>query len=224
MTTATRIHPGLVIRQTLTLYRRLASVWLPGSIVVFGIAGILAAIAVTISPLMIYVSFLISDIAIALFTGMIVGLVADTRRNDESNMSVSQLLGSIEPVFGRVILVGLVTGIGVFIGFIIIVVPGLVLATIWSVATPVVVRERPSGLRALGRSRELVRGNGWRVFSVIFVLIFLVGLLASGVDLAANSAGTGAGIVVRVIIEIFTAPLGALAGAILYLDLSQESE
>lgn len=135
MTTATRIHSGLVIRQTLTLYRRLASVWLPGSIVVFGIAGILAAIAVAISPLMIYVSFLISDIAIALFTGMVVGLVADTRRNDESNMSVSQLLGSVAPVFGQVILVGLVTGIGVFIGFIIIVVPGLVLATIWSVAT-----------------------------------------------------------------------------------------
>jgi hypothetical protein len=218
--TATRIYPAAVIRQTLTLYRHQAVVWLPGSVVVFGIAGILAAAAVAVSPLMIYVSFLISDVAIALFTAMVVGLVADTR-DDHEHPSVGQLFGSVAPVFDRVVLVGVVAGIGIFIGFIAIVIPGLMLATVWAVATPVVVRERPRGLRALGRSRELVRGNAWSVFSVIFILVFLVGIVTSGIGLAADSAGVGVGVIVRVVVEIVTAPVGAFAGAVLYRDLSK---
>jgi hypothetical protein len=216
--TATRIHPASVIRRTLTLYRHQASVWLPAAMVVFGIVGLLAAAGRAISPLLLYVSFLISNIAIALFTGMVVGLVSHVQHG-ESNTSVRNLWESIAPVLGRLVLVGVVTGIGIFIGFIVIIIPGLVLVTIWSVATPVVVREQPTGLRALGRSRDLVRGNGWRVFAVIFVLLFLVSLIASGIDLAANSAGTGFGIAVRVVVEILSAPLGAFAGAVLYLDL-----
>lgn len=122
-------------------------------------------------------------------------------------------------MFGELVLVGIVNDIGVYIGFILIVVPGLFLATVWSVAAPVVVLERPGGLRALGRSRDLVRGNGWKVFGVVFVMVFLVGLLASGVDLAADSVGTGLGLAIRVIMGIFTAPLAALVAAVLYFDL-----
>ena len=40
-----------------------------------------------------------------------------------------------------------------------------------------VVLERPPGLRALRRSRELVRGNGWQVFGVILVLVVLVAVV-----------------------------------------------
>jgi hypothetical protein len=65
----------------------------------------------------------------------------------------------------------------------------------------------------------LVRGNGWRVFGVVLVMMVLVGLVTSGIDLAANSAGTGLGLAVRVIMGIFTAPLAALAAAVLYFDL-----
>jgi hypothetical protein len=102
---------------------------------------------------------------------------------------------------------------------VLLVVPGLILITIWSVAAPVVVLERPQGLAALGRSRELVRGNGWQVFAVIFVLGILVTILASALDLAAESAGTGVGLVVRVVVGVLTAPLSALAAAVLYFDL-----
>src|SRR5205807_79872 len=94
-----------------------------------------------------------------------------------------------------------------------------VLVTLWSVAAPVVVLERPPGLGALARSRELVRGNGWQVFGVIFVLGILVSVLAAAIDIAAQSAGTGLGIVVRVILGVLTAPLSALAAAVLYFEL-----
>jgi hypothetical protein len=126
---------------------------------------------------------------------------------------------AVKPVVGNLVLVGIVAGVGVFIGFILVIVPGLLLVTIWSVAAPIVVMERPGRLRALGRSRELVRGHGRQVFSVVFVMVFLVGLLTSGVDLAATSVGAGFGVATRVITGIVATPLAAFAAAVLYFEL-----
>ena len=153
-----------------------------------------------------------------LFTGMVVELVADVQ-DGRRDASAGQLLRAVTPVLGQLILVGLVAGIGIVIGFVLIIVPGLILITIWSVAAPVVVLERPGVFAALGRSRELVRGNGWQVFGVIFVLFFLVVVVSSGIEIAADSAGTAAGIVVRVIVGVLTAPFSALAAAVLYFEL-----
>jgi len=82
-----------------------------------------------------------------------------------------------------------------------------------------VVLERPPGLGALRRSRELVRGNGWQTFGVIFVLGVAVSIVGGAIEIAADSAGAGVGLVVRVVIGVLTAPLSALAAAVLYFDL-----
>jgi hypothetical protein len=129
------------------------------------------------------------------------------------------LLRSATPVIGQLLLVGIVAAIGIVIGFVLIIVPGLILLTIWSVAAPVVVLERPGVFASLGRSRELVRGNGWQVFGVIFVLFFLVLFVSSGIEIAADAAGTAAGLVARVVVGVLTGPFSALAAAVLYFDL-----
>jgi hypothetical protein len=190
--------------------------------VVFGITGVLDAILVAAGPGFVYLSFIVSDIAIALFTGLVVGLATNVKggRRDPSARSLTLTL---VPTLPELLLVGAIVSIGIFVGFILIVIPGVILATLWSVAAPVVVLERPGSLRALRRSRELVRGNGLNVFYVILVMFFLVGIIGSGIDLAANSMGTGLGVAVRIIVEIFTAPLGALAAAVLYFDLASPS-
>ncbi len=54
-------------------------------------------------------------------------------------------------------------------------IPGLILFTLWSVAAPVVVLERPDVFAALRRSRQLVSGNGWQVFAVIIIVVVVVG-------------------------------------------------
>jgi hypothetical protein len=127
-------------------------------------------------------------------------------------------------VVGPLLLVGITAGVGVVVGFLLLIVPGLILITVWSVAAPVVVLERPPGLQALRRSRELVRGNGWPVFAVILVLDVLVVIAASALQLAADSAGSGAGIVVRVVVGVLTAPLSALGAAVLYFALRRDEQ
>src|SRR5271169_1304262 len=209
---------GAVIRRVFAIYVDQAAVLMPAAAVVFVFTGILTAVLVAASPGLALVALVISLVATTLFTGMIVELVADVQ-DGRRDASPGQLLRAAAPVLGQLILVGIVAGAGIVIGFILIIVPGLILITIWSVAAPVVVLERPGGLRALGRSRELVRGNGWPVFGVILVLGILVVVVASAIEIAADSAGTGVGIVVRVIVGVLTAPLSALAAAVLYFEL-----
>jgi hypothetical protein len=212
------LNVGAIISRTFNIYVDQASVLLPAAAVVFVLSGILTTLLIAASPALALLALVIALAATTLFTGMIVELVADVQ-DGRRDATVGQLLRAVTPVFGKLILVGVVAGIGIAIGFILIVVPGLILATIWSVAAPVVVLERPPGLGALGRSRELVRGHGWKAFGVIAVLVIGVGILAAVLELVGDSAGTDVGLVIRVVVQILTAPLSALAASVLYFEL-----
>ncbi|HEV2973435.1 MAG TPA: hypothetical protein VGX69_00380 [Solirubrobacteraceae bacterium] len=214
-----RLDVGAVIRRVFDIYVDQAPVLLPASAVVFVISGIIAALLFAAGNGLALVGFLISFVAGVVFTGMIVELVADVQ-DGRRDHSPGELLRAVAPVLGQLILVGIVAAIGIGVGFVLILVPGLILMTIWAVAAPVVVLERPNGVaRALGRSRELVRGNGWQVFGVVLLLAFVIQVLAAIVDVAAASASSAVGIVVRVVLGILIGPLSALAAAVLYFEL-----
>ncbi len=217
---AQRLDVGGVIRRVFDIYVDQASVLLPASAVVFVITGIVSALLVAASSGLAIVALLLTLVATTLFTGMVVELVSDIQ-DGRRDHSPGQLLRSVTPVLGQLILVGIVAGVGIAIGFVLIIVPGLILITIWSVAAPVVVLERPGVFPALGRSRELVSGNGWQVFGVIFVLFFLVLFVSAGVEIAADTAGTAAALVARVVVGVLTGPFSALAAAVLYFELKR---
>jgi hypothetical protein len=214
-----KLDVGRVIRRVGDIYVAEASVLMPAAAVVFVFTGIISALlASSGSAGLALLSLLVILVATTLFTGMVVELVADVQ-DGRRDATAGALLRAVTPVVGSLLLVGFVAGVAIVIGFILIVVPGLILITIWAVAAPVVVLERPPGLGALPRSRELVRGNGWQVFGVILVLFIGVAVVSGGIELAAESAGTAVGLVVRVIVGVLTAPLAALAQAVLYFEL-----
>ncbi|HLM85297.1 MAG TPA: YciC family protein [Solirubrobacteraceae bacterium] len=217
-----RLDVGGVVRRVLEIYVDQASVLMPAAAVVFVFTGILSTLLVLASPGLLFVALLISLVATTLFTGMVVELVADVQ-DGRRDSSPGQLLRAATPVIGQLILVGIVAGIGIVIGFILIIVPGLILITIWSLAAPVVVLEHPGVFAALQRSRELVRGNGWQVFGVILLLYIMVGVVSFIIEGIAESAGSGVGIVVRVVVGVLTAPLAALAAAVMYFQLRGSS-
>lgn len=212
------IDIGSVISRTFNIYVEQASVLLPAAAVVFVLVGVVTAVLVAISPVLVIVAFVVILVGTTLFTGMVVELVADIQ-DGRRDATVGQLLQAATPVIGQLILVGILAGIGIAIGFVLIIVPGLILLTIWSVAAPVVVLEHPGAVKALGRSRELVRGNGWQVFGVIVVLFIGVAIVAGVIEAIGDSGGTGVGIVVRIIVQILTAPITALAASVLYFEL-----
>jgi hypothetical protein len=212
------IDIGSVISRVFSIYADQAAVLLPAAAVVFVVIGLISALLIVAAPVLAILAFVVILVGTTLYTGMVVELVADVQ-DGRRDATVGQLLNAATPVIGPLILVGIVAGIGILIGFILIIIPGLILITIWSVFAPVIVLERPGGLKALGRSRELVKGNGWQVFGVIVVLVIGVGIVSAIIEAVGDAGGTGVSIVVRVIVEIFTAPISALAASVLYFEL-----
>ena len=212
------IDIGSVISRTFSIYADQASVLLPAAAAVFVVVGVISALLVVIAPVLAILAFVVILVGTTLYTGMVVELVADVQ-DGRRDATVGQLFNAARPFVGQLILVGIVAGIATAIGFVLIIVPGLILLTIWSVFAPVIVLENPGGLKPLGRSRELVKGNGWQVFGVIVVLVIGVGIVSAIVESIGDSGGTAAAIVVRVIVEILTAPISALAASVLYFEL-----
>lgn len=213
-----KIDVGDVIRRTFAIYVDQAPVLMPTAAVVFVISGVFGILLIVASPALALLAFIVSVVATILYTGMIVELVADVR-DGKRDASVNQLLRAVTPVLGQLILVAILAAVGEAIGFVLLIVPGLILLTIWSVAAPVVVLEHPGAIRALGRSRELVRGNGWQVFAVILLLVIGIGIVTEVIYVLASAAGTTVGLIVRVVLGILTAPISALAAAVLYFEL-----
>ena len=213
-----RLDVGGVIGRVWRIYVDQAPVLMPAAAVVFVFTGILTTVLFKAGPGLALLAELVALVATWLFSGMVVELVADVQ-DGKRDATAGQLLRAVMPVLGSLVLVSIVAGILIVIGFALIIVPGLILLTVWAVAVPVVVIEHPAGLGALRRSRELVRGNGWPVFGVILILYFLVLVVTAALQAAGNSAGTGVGIVVAVIVGVLTRPLPALAQAVLYFDL-----
>jgi hypothetical protein len=213
-----RIAVGAVIRRVFVIYAERASLLIPVAAVVFLIAGVLDTMLRKGSGGLSLLSLPVSVVSNALVVGIVVALVADIQ-DGRGNAGSKKLLASIKPVLGQLILVRFVAALAVGIGFVLLVVPGLILLTIWAVFQPVIVLERPPGFQALGRSRDLVRGNGWRVFRVVLILVVVVDVLVGGITFADRSSPTLVHLVVLVVLDTLTIPLSALASAVLYFDL-----
>lgn len=90
---------------------------------------------------------------------------------------------SFAGIRGRILYLALImigVGIGVGVGLILLIVPGIILALMWSLTIPVAVIE-DKGLRdATSRSAELTKGSRGRIFMIyflFFVLMYIVILL-----------------------------------------------
>jgi len=216
---ARKLSVGDTLNEVFALYGAHAGVLLPIAFWIFLVVAVVDGLAGTnlaLFPLVIVVS----TIAGTLYQGIVVSLVRDVqdgRRDSSMGDLVNQATPFVLPLIGA----GLLSGLGVGIGLILLIVPGLFLLTIWAVIAPAIVIERTGVFAAFGRSRELVRGNGWPVFGVIVVafLIAAVGGLIFGGIAAAIADGPLLRIVFSALASTITAPIGALVAAVLYYRL-----
>jgi hypothetical protein len=209
-----RISPGTVISRIWEIYRDQTAVLVGTAAVLFALQ---LAVLLVLPGASIAITILFWALNV-LYQGMVVELVQDleTGRRDHS---VADLLRSVEPVLLPLMSVSVLYAIGVAIGFVLLVIPGLILLVIWSVVAPVTVVERPGVFAAFARSRELVRGNGWAVFGVIVLLGLAVVVVSVAAGLAAASLGSVGGAVIEWVVTAAVAPLAALSASVLYFAL-----
>jgi hypothetical protein len=143
--------------------------------------------------------------------------------------SFSRVKGEIWGVIGLSMLVGL--GIGA--GFIALIVPGVLLALMWSLAVPVKILENKGVTDAMSRSSDLTKGDRGRIF-VIWLLFFLLAIaislllrwpveIAAGVSSIAGMQRSSGGWQVALLVstyvsECLVGPLGTIAFSLVYYD------
>jgi hypothetical protein len=218
-----QLEANAVLGEAWRLYKRLfaRSVVLGG--IVFGVLGLIelfgrsgqAGAAVGLFSL----AFTIGGVA--LLQGGLVEIVRGLHADGDDEPGAAELLGRAGGRLWKLVCVSLLTAIGCALGALLLVVPGLILMTRWAVSVPVAMLEGGNARDALRRSREIVAGNGWPVFRVLFA----VGVLTFLVEIPFLFVASGAGLfgwwVATTLASALTAPYAAHALTVVYYGLVQ---
>jgi uncharacterized membrane protein len=142
-------------------------------------------------------------------------------RERRPDSSATELLSTALPPLPAATLAGSLAFAGVLVGMVLLIVPGLILMTIWAVLLPVVVAERQDVFDAFGRSQDLVRGNGWKVFGIAVLLgLILVGVsFPVALILQRQVEGAVAHLLIGSLVSSVVTPLEALVLGVLYYRL-----
>ncbi|HEU4658088.1 MAG TPA: hypothetical protein VFR97_11200 [Capillimicrobium sp.] len=211
------IDVGGVISKIADLYQRYAAVLLPVAALVFLVEGILRFVAGD----SVVLSLIVSVVAIVLtflYMGMVVGLVADVR-DGRLDQSVGQLFGTAAPVLGTLIVTAIVLGICIGVGLVLLILPGLILMSLWAAVPAAIVLEKAGFVGGVKRSMDLAKGNLFQVLGVIVILILIAIAVRFVLGLIGLAGGDGLAAVLEYVGAVLTAPLTGLASAVLYYDL-----
>jgi len=211
-----KLDTARVFERVFAIYRLQARVLLPAAVLIYVVPSLLVLSANFTLQALALAAVLIGAIV---YQGVVVQAVRDIQ-DGVRDLSLGGLFRSISGVLAPLMWTSLLVGVGVFVGFLAFIVPGLFLLTQWAVAAPVVVCEKRSAPEAISRSRQLVQGHGWRVFGVLIATVLLV-LVASTTLVAVAGSGRVAIAVASLVARTLTAPIFALASAVLYLELLQ---
>ena len=118
--------------------------------------------------------------------GVAFGVVRHLRGGNPGYLET--FLGSLRMLFPAV-LVTAVVAVATGIGFLLLVVPGVIVSLILWVAVPAAVVER-SGLRALGRSAQLTDGYKGQIFGLALILFILQSVVLAVVVMVSSTVLT----------------------------------
>ncbi|WP_271083559.1 hypothetical protein [Brevundimonas sp. NIBR11] len=148
-------------------------------------------------------------------------------------MSIGTAFAAGIKLFLPLLGVGILVGFGTFLGALLLIVPGIILAVMWSVATAAVVVESRGVTESMQRSRELTKGHRWSIFGlavILFVVSMIIGLLVGGIGAATGGGfmtgpvNMGLNMATTAISNILTSVVGAAGVAALYYELRSVKE
>jgi hypothetical protein len=217
-----KLDTARVFERIFEIYRDQFTLLIPAAVILFlpvailnGLVlaggGALAALGATAIAL----------IASFWYQGMVVEAVVDIL-DGRRDHTLGSLFSSVSPFIWTLVGAGILATIIIVIGFILIIVPGLIALTFLAVVAPAVVIDRAGVTGALSRSRDLVRGNAWRVFGVIVVLFLITAVITSILNAVGGSASDDsfAGFAIADLIgRALLAPLSAIAATVMYVEL-----
>ena len=161
-----------VLGEAWSYYRRFAAHFLLIAFVIYVGAAIIAALLGLAGGIGLFLGWIITLIAAFLVQAALVKAVQDVR-DGRVNLNLGETVSAVLPFLFTVIIASILAGIGIAIGFVFIIVPGLILLTFWSLIVPSIVVGGESVFGSFSKSWRTVRGYAWHVFGT-YVLVFLI--------------------------------------------------
>jgi hypothetical protein len=214
------MQAGSVISQAWALYKAHWRHLIPIAFVVYVLVSALALLLAFLLGLVGAIAgFLIAVAGIFWIQGALVVAVEDIR-DGRADLSISDTLARVRPKLNTLTLAGLLAVLGVTGGLLLLIVPGLILLTMWLVIVPAIMLEGHGVASSFGRSRELVRGHGWSVFGVIVLTVLILIAVVFGFDIVAAAIDNAfATLLLDIATQSITAPFLALAWTLTYYEL-----
>jgi hypothetical protein len=210
-----------VLGEAWGLYRRYAAHFLTIAFALYLVTAVIVGVLTQFAGIGGQVAGEIIDlIAAFLVQAAMVKAVQDVR-DGRVDLSVGETVSAAVPYIAPVALASILAGIGIAIGFAVLIVPGLILLTFWSLVVPVIVVGQSRAMEAFGKSWRTVSGYAWQAFST-YVLVFLIWVafnIALGAALLVLPTGLRT-FVATVVAGTLVAPFWALVITLVYYRLS----
>ena len=143
-----------VIGESWNVYKTHWRHLLPIAFVVYLAVGVLGALLVAVLTWVgAIIAFLISVVALFWLQAALVKAVEDIR-DGRADLSLGETFEAARAHLTAVLVAGILARLGIVIGLILVIVPGLWLMTIWAVIIPVIVLESKSAGESFSRSRR----------------------------------------------------------------------
>lgn len=189
------------------------------------------------TSLTLFALYIVSLVVLSLVaTGATVFIVAESYLGRP--ISAREALARAAPYLGRILICSLLMSLVVGVGFLLLFVPGIILAVGLVLAVPAVVLEPSTSVTgALSRSWELTRGSRWRIFGLgvtLMVLLYVpvvavTGLFAmlvpsTSIRLGPASAASIVALSIAGLVQMFIYPLFYCVLTVTYYDLRVRKE
>src|SRR5215470_11813539 len=161
-----------VLTEAWALYRKYAAHFLLIAFVIYLVAAALAALLSLAGWFGYVLGEIIYLTAVFLLQAALVKAVQDVR-DGRVDLNLSQTIQAALPYLLPVAGAGILAAIGIGIGLVLLIVPGLILLTFWCLIVPFIVIGETGPIDAFGQSMRAVRGYAWNVFGTL-VLVFLL--------------------------------------------------
>lgn len=175
------------------------------SLVVQGVATLLGVLLVT-----------------PLVTAALIKAAADLYLGDTPALggSYAYAFARFLPLLGAVVMAAL----GILLGFVLLIVPGLILTFRWYFVAQVVVVEDAKATDAIARSWRLSKGHFWRIVAVVVVATLVAAVVAGVVAFPFSFGSPAVQTVGEVLAQVVVQPFVSLIGVLLYFDLRVRGE
>lgn len=162
-----------VLREAWDLYKAHAAHFLLISFLLYVAASVIGAILTASAGLPgVFLAGIVNLFFMFLLQAALVKAVQDVR-DGRVDLDLRATLSAALPYVVPVAAASILASIAIAIGFVLLIVPGLILLTFWSLIVPSIVIGGSGALASFGQSWRTVRGYGGDVFGT-YVLVFLI--------------------------------------------------